>query len=236
MAPLTIASWNIHKAVGADGRRDPARILTVLEETGADVAILQEADTRFGLRTSVLPAALLEEAGWRPVPYDRRGRALGWHGNAVLLRGALRLAGFRRLALPALEPRGAVLADLDHAGAIVRVVGLHLDLSGLRRRDQVRRILARLAAAPGDPPTVVAGDMNVWAPAEPCLDLLAQTLRSVSLGPSFPARLPFAALDRIHVSQGVEILSSGVHQSSTARRASDHLPVVARIALPGAGA
>jgi endonuclease/exonuclease/phosphatase family metal-dependent hydrolase len=233
MAPLTLVSWNIHKAIGSDGRRDPSRVLAVLDETGADIAILQEADTRFGIRTSVLPAALLAEAGWRPVPFDRRGRALGWHGNAILVRAALGVAAFWRLALPALEPRGAVLADLIHAGAVLRVVGLHLDLSGLRRLQQVRRILDRLAAAPGDPPTVVAGDMNVWAPAERCLDVLGGVLRPVPLGPSFPARLPVASLDRIHVSEGVELLSSRVHRSSMARLASDHLPVLVRLALAG---
>jgi endonuclease/exonuclease/phosphatase family metal-dependent hydrolase len=231
MAPLTLASWNIHKAVGSDGRRDPERILAVLEETRADIAILQEADTRFGIRTSVLPAALLAEAGWRPVPFDPNRRALGWHGNAILVRGALDVRAYRRLALPTLEPRGAVLADVTLGGTLLRVVGLHLDLSGLRRLEQVRRILARLAAAPGDPPTVVAGDMNVWAPAEPCLDLLGRALRPLPLGPSFPARLPVAALDRIHVSHGIEPLSSGVHRSPLAARASDHLPVVARLLL-----
>lgn len=45
---LTVASYNIHKAVGSDGRCAPERILDVLDEIGADVALLQEADTRLG--------------------------------------------------------------------------------------------------------------------------------------------------------------------------------------------
>jgi endonuclease/exonuclease/phosphatase family metal-dependent hydrolase len=61
---LTIASYNIHKGIGSDGRCQPQRILDVLDEIGADAALLQEADTRFGLRTSVLPADLLTERGW----------------------------------------------------------------------------------------------------------------------------------------------------------------------------
>ena len=35
---LTFASYNIHKAVGADRRRDPHRIIAVLREMGADLA------------------------------------------------------------------------------------------------------------------------------------------------------------------------------------------------------
>ena len=41
---LTFASYNIHKAVGIDGRRDPERIIAVLREMHADVIALQEAD------------------------------------------------------------------------------------------------------------------------------------------------------------------------------------------------
>jgi endonuclease/exonuclease/phosphatase family metal-dependent hydrolase len=40
--PVTIATYNIHGAVGTDGRFDPARIGDVILETGADVIALQE--------------------------------------------------------------------------------------------------------------------------------------------------------------------------------------------------
>ena len=39
---LTFASYNIHKAVGIDGRRDADRIIRVLHEMDADVVALQE--------------------------------------------------------------------------------------------------------------------------------------------------------------------------------------------------
>ena len=68
---LTFASYNIHKAVGIDGRFDPDRIIAVLRELDADVIALQEADRRFGERESVLPKALLDDTP-RP-PRDRRG-------------------------------------------------------------------------------------------------------------------------------------------------------------------
>ena len=57
---LTFASYNIHKAVGLDRRRDPDRIIAVLNELDADVVALQEADRRVGRRESVLPLEHLE--------------------------------------------------------------------------------------------------------------------------------------------------------------------------------
>ena len=58
---LTFASYNVHKAVGVDRRRDPDRIISVLREIDADIIALQEADLRLGDRASVLPKALLDD-------------------------------------------------------------------------------------------------------------------------------------------------------------------------------
>ena len=41
---ITLASYNMHKAVGLDGKRDPHRVLKVLQEIDADIVALQEAD------------------------------------------------------------------------------------------------------------------------------------------------------------------------------------------------
>ena len=70
---LTFASYNIHKAVGLDRRRDPERILAVLREIDADVIALQEADRRFGDRASVLPRQMIDDhTPWRAVPLQSR--------------------------------------------------------------------------------------------------------------------------------------------------------------------
>ena len=47
---ITIASYNMRKAVGTDRKRNPQRILEVLREVDADIVALQEADRRFGGR------------------------------------------------------------------------------------------------------------------------------------------------------------------------------------------
>jgi endonuclease/exonuclease/phosphatase family metal-dependent hydrolase len=228
--PVTIASYNIHKGLGSDGRRLPARILDVLDELAADVAVLQESDTRFGRRTSVLPDAMLATRGWRAAPLAGCTGALGWHGNAILLRGALTLRAARRLVLPVLEPRGAVMADLAlPGGRALRLVGAHLDLSGLWRTRQVQRIMERVARAPGSPPELVMGDLNEWRARADTLAAFTARLREVPLGPSFPARLPLGRLDRAFAHPALPIVAAGVHASALARVASDHLPVWVRL-------
>jgi endonuclease/exonuclease/phosphatase family metal-dependent hydrolase len=48
-------------------------------------------------------------------------------------------------------------------------------------------------------------------------------------GPSFHSRKPMAELDRIIVDREFSILEAGVHYSEAAQKASDHLPIWARI-------
>ena len=51
---LVVASYNIHKCVGTDGRFDPARVAEVIAQLDADVVAVQEADKRFGRRHGLL--------------------------------------------------------------------------------------------------------------------------------------------------------------------------------------
>ena len=50
-------------------------------------------------------------------------------------------------------------------------------------------------------------------------------------GNSFHSRHPVAALDKIIVHRDLRIDAAGVHMSHAARRASDHLPVWARLSV-----
>lgn len=235
MAPmeLTVASYNIHKAVGLDRRRDPERILAVLRELDADVIALQEADRRFGDRQSVLPRAMLEEHHWHAVALNQRPDSIGWHGNAVLVRRGITVTNAAIVPLPTLEPRGAVRVDLVKDGRPVRVVGMHLDLSGLRRRQQVRTILHHVADCDGSSPTVLLGDFNEWSRSGGCLrEFSHDRWRVLAPGHSFPSRRPVAMLDRIVASTEWDCAHCAVHHSALAARASDHLPVRARLTLP----
>ena len=230
---LTFASYNIHKAIGLDRRRDPDRIIAILREIDADVVALQEADRRFGERHSVLPLTSLDEhSPYRVVPLGRRPGSIGWHGNALLVRRGIEIVAADIVPLPTLEPRGAVRADLVVHGQKIRIVGMHLDLSGLRRRQQVRAILADLARCEAAGATVLMGDLNEWAMHGGCLREFGNLWRVLSCGPSFPSRRPVASLDRIVISPDWRILESRVHHSALASRGSDHLPIYARLEMP----
>ncbi|WP_420136558.1 endonuclease/exonuclease/phosphatase family protein [Sphingomonas sp.] len=228
---VLIASYNIRKAIAADRRRRPERIIEILAEIGADVVLLQEADRRFGDRHSALPLHMLaEHSVYRPVPYEMRPGSIGWHGNAVLIGPNVEIIRHQPVHLPSLEPRGAVMADIQFHDATLRLVGMHLDLSGLWRRKQARAILSELEQQPDRLPLLMAGDLNEWRNSG-CIRDFCQHHRIVPLGPSFHARQPVGKLDRMFVSEGIEVLDSGVHNSPLARNASDHLPVWARIRI-----
>ena len=229
---LTFATYNIHKAVGLDRRRNPDRILAVLNEIDADVVALQEVDRRIGRRASVLPLAHIEDyTPYRAVPLNHRPDSLGWHGNALLVRRTIKLAEAAVVPLPVIEPRGAIRADLIANGRRVRVVGMHLDLSGLRRRQQLRAILAHLGRCDHHCPTVVMGDCNEWGTARGALSEFHAPWQVLAPGRSFPARQPVARLDRIAISGDWAVAEAHVHHSALAARASDHLPVWARLEL-----
>ena len=233
---LSFASYNIHKAVGLDGRRDPERILAILREIEADVVALQEADRRFGRRVSALPRQAIEDhTPYRLVPLAVTPDGIGWHGNALLVRRGIGVAAAARIVLPAMEPRGAVHAQLLVAGVRINVVGMHLDLSGLRRRKQLRAVQAHLAMVSGEhapSPAVLMGDFNEWSRHGGALRAFEPGWRVLAPGASFPSRRPLARLDRIVVSDGWEVRELGVHHSVLAARGSDHLPVFARLRLP----
>ena len=87
-------------------------------------------------------------------------RGHGWHGNLVLVReGAVR--ELHQIRLPGLEPRGALVADIDLVVGPVRVVAAHLGLLRQSRLLQVEALLAHAGASTGRP-VVLMGDMNEW--------------------------------------------------------------------------
>lgn len=227
---LKVASYNMRKAIGTDRRRRPERTLEVLREIDADIVALQECDRRFGQRQGVIPLHMLEEhSPWKAVQFGMRAGSMGWHGNAILVRKEAQIIDQEVIHLPALEPRGAVCADLRVGGELVRVVGMHLDLSGLWRRRQAHAILAHLAASERAMPTVMMGDLNDWSAQSGCLRDFGRDFAFAPTGRSFHARRPVARLDRIMVSSGLEIADCGVNDSAAARTASDHLPIWAEI-------
>lgn len=224
-APLRIASYNLRKCRGLDGRRDPGRSLDVINALDADVVALQEADRRLGPRPAALPGRMIEEfSDFRTVALAENDVSLGWHGNAILVRRDLEVDTPRRIPLPVFEPRGAVSVQI---GGRLRVVGVHLSLSRRYRRQQLAAIRAAL---PRDGmATVILGDFNEWS-GRRGLEPLDGAFTAHAPGRSFHAARPLAALDRIALSPALELKDAGVVETAAAKVASDHLPVWADVA------
>jgi endonuclease/exonuclease/phosphatase family metal-dependent hydrolase len=232
---LKVASYNIHKAVGTDRRRSPERIIDVLNEIDADVVALQEADQRFGSRDAILPERLLEmHSDYVTVPLSVRTESMGWHGNAILVKKSVEIVEHDIIHLPCIEPRGAVTALVRHEGLVVRLVGMHLDLSGLWRRRQAAAVLRHLALETLRPASanILMGDLNEWS-QRGCIRDFGRALSFAPCGRSFHSGRPLAALDRIMWNGTLALGASGVHLSALSRRASDHLPIWAQFDIAG---
>lgn len=228
---IRVASYNIRKAIGTDRRRMPERVIDVLNEIDADILALQEADRRFGVRSAAIPPFLLDgQSGYKAVPLNVQADSMGWHGNAILVRKEAQVAAHDVLHLPCLEPRGAITAEVTLGRTSLRVFGMHLDLSGLWRRRQATAVI-HAAAQCEAMPTVLMGDLNEWSADRGCLADFARHYSFAPCGRSFHARRPVARLDRIMHCGRLKLLDCGVHDSATARKASDHLPIWAEFAV-----
>lgn len=226
---VRIASYNLHKCVGTDRKRDPTRNLAVINALAADVVALQEVDRRLGARPAALPEKLIEaETDFHAVELPRTGPdSLGWHGQTVLVRRGTRVLAAEGIDLPGLEPRGALAVRMTVDGAApFALIAAHL---GLRRADR-RAQWARIAGLLNDMamPAVALGDFNEWSRErgfEACRGLQVHVP-----GPSYPAFAPIGRLDRIVTTPGLRVRRMGVFDSALARRASDHLPIWADVA------
>jgi endonuclease/exonuclease/phosphatase family metal-dependent hydrolase len=227
---LTAATWNIHGGVGTDGRYAPERIVDVLKEIDADIVALQEVASQQAHENFLRD---LERAtGFHLVAGLLRQRRGSDFGNAVLSRYPVQSVEHIDLCVANYEPRGALDVCIDIGlPTPLRVMATHLGLRPGERREQVRRILA--AVERDNPhPTLLMGDLNEWYLWGRPLRWLHSHFREIPVAPpTFPARRPMFALDRIWVSPAGSVRRLTRHVSPLARVASDHLPLVAHMVV-----
>lgn len=223
-----VATYNIHRARGLDGRERLDRIADVLREVKADVIGLQEV-------FQSQAAALAEAIGAAAVFGATRTSPQGLYGNVCLSR--LPLVSHERYNLTCLpfEPRGCLRADVDigHA-APLHVLNVHLGLGYRERIRQVRMLSEIFGQVPLPGPRVLLGDFNEWFNGHASRLLRAEfghaRVRRRRLA-THPSPMPVFQLDRIYHDPGIRIVRVGVHRSRLARVASDHLPTYADVAV-----
>jgi endonuclease/exonuclease/phosphatase family metal-dependent hydrolase len=230
---LKIATYNIHGGLPmwtAESKRQMlARIAHVVEELDADIIALQEVPLG-GSDTPDVLSYLRETSGMFAVEGATLDTPKRRYGNAVLSRLPVRMSRTLDLSFHRREPRGALDADIECAGRLIRVVATHLGLSASERSTQVRTLLA--AFDDTALPVILVGDINEWFVHGRALRALVSRFRRAPAPRTFPTLCPIFALDRIWVHPGEWLMDVTVHRSAFARRASDHYPLVARIRMP----
>ena len=226
---MRLVSYNVHRAIGRDRRRDQERILGVLREIDPDFIALQEVEAREG--GADMLAWLAKELDLHAIAGTTLIRHDGHYGNGVLTRCPVRNVQLVDITYGNREPRGAIAVDLACPGMDkLRVVATHLGLLPAERRAQVHQLL-QLFSWKDDDPAVLMGDLNEWLLWGRPLRRLHRHFDATPARATFPAHLPMLALDRVWTHPGSLLREITVHDTPLSRQASDHLPLVANLAL-----
>ncbi|WP_369408003.1 endonuclease/exonuclease/phosphatase family protein [Thiocystis violacea] len=104
---LRVATYNIHRAQGRDGRLDPRRIAEVILSLDADLVALQEVETPHAPAPIALLSQLIEQ-GYAPVLGPTMRSDAHHYGNVLLTRLPVRQRARLDLSRPGREPRGLI--------------------------------------------------------------------------------------------------------------------------------
>lgn len=260
---LTTMTFNVHKGIGSDLRRDPERLLALIGASAADLVALNEVEHG------------REGAGGRP-PTPYLAEALDYHwifapaigtesegfGNALLSRFPIREWEAVPLPVrPGAEPRSLLRAVVDVAGIPLTVLVTHLSTpsegGGLEQAQAIAHMATRRRLGGRGGPAILMGDLNciplegaelaalsaVFVDTWPLAKMLGApaSLAGSSLsereyargGYTYDAFDPSRRIDYVFATPG--IMPDPARPARVIRTlASDHLPYVVTLRLPQA--
>jgi endonuclease/exonuclease/phosphatase family metal-dependent hydrolase len=165
MHRFRIATYNVHKCRGVDGRVHPERIARVLEELHADIVCLQEVVSHEGgARADHQADYLAGRLGLIGAMGETRKHRGGVYGNLTLSRSDFKLVRPIDLTIGAREQRVALRTDIRLGGHVLHIFNVHLGTAVRERRQQAMRLVDRdlLRAIDISGPRMVLGDFNEW--------------------------------------------------------------------------
>ncbi len=236
-----LLTYNIHKGIGGvDRRYELGRIIDTVGHYEPDFVFLQEVDdgvprSRFDRQVDAIADAL----GFEHRAFQANVKLkLGHYGNAILSRFPLRHVWDIDLTIPLKKRRRALVAKahvrVDGHERVIVLSNLHLGLAGFERALQLRRLLASdpLQHVRRATPILVGGDLNdVWGTLGRKFFSPHGFHLATGKSRTFPAFRPIRSLDGIYYRGRVELGGAFVGHTAVAKKASDHLPLIADFAI-----
>jgi endonuclease/exonuclease/phosphatase family metal-dependent hydrolase len=239
-ADFTVMTFNIASAVETDNDLGP--IAAAIGHVHPTVVGLQEVDRSWSRSDSLdQPADLAArlrmrwsfDANLDCTSQDLDQDGFCQYGTAILSRYALRASATRQYRLPQLagdEPRGLAQVGTTISGHRLTVFNTHLSALAAGRRRQVRYILGVLRSIRG--PFILMGDFNARPGATEIRWVRARLTDAALVGHVTRPTVGSTRIDYVFASRGIRVLSATVPLAS-ARRVSDHRPLIARLRIGG---
>ena len=236
---LRIVTYNIHKCRGTDRRVRPDRIVQVLREMRADIIALQEVVSLEGGSPEQDQARFVaEELGFHFAFGENRRHQGGRYGNVLLSRFPIQSHQNYDISAGGRERRGCLRTDVRLDRHVLHVFNVHFGTRFFEQRKQARKLIdgGIVTNQELQGPRIVLGDFNEWLRGSvtprmtPHLNK-ANVRRNLRRCRTFPGRFPIFPLDHIYFDQMLGLERLYRHRTRTALVASDHLPLVADLAL-----
>src|SRR6185436_21138718 len=230
---LRVATYNIHRCRGLDGRTLPARIADVIRTIDPDLIALQEV-----IGAGHASAGHAEELGallgmgWVMAPARHLRGSL--FGNVVMSRLPMQHHSQYDLSWRTCEPRCCQRVDIAIGDDTLHLYNVHLGTAYLERRFQAERLGAIVHDRRVGQPKVVLGDFNEWMRGL-ATQMLSERLNSIDLRGhlrrrrTYPGVFPVLHLDHIYYEGEVQVMRWELPRTRRSLIASDHLPLVAEL-------
>jgi endonuclease/exonuclease/phosphatase family metal-dependent hydrolase len=230
---LRVATYNIHRCRGLDGRTNPSRAAEVIRSINPDIIALQEvigAGPNAAGHAEELGAQL--GMGWVMAPARHLRGCL--FGNVVLSRFPILHHSQYDLSWKTCEPRCCQRVDIAIGNDQLHLYNVHLGTAFLERRYQAQRLSAFVHDRRVGQPKIVLGDFNEWMRGL-ATAMLTERLQSIDLRAhlrrrrTYPGVFPVLHLDHIYYDGKVEVVKVELPRTRFSLMASDHLPLVAEL-------